>query len=144
WIVVDMLYKRIFKRTPAQNEIDEGYGYWLSAVQKGVNPPGFYSTQSMASSFVAQTEFRNLFMSQPPQMTAEKSVELAYAYFLRRPSDQAGRDYWIADFKGRAGDKMWYSQNDFINNLAPSFVISTEFMTNNPWYNAQPARNDYQ
>jgi hypothetical protein len=134
------LYKRILSRTTTQIEMDEGSGWWMGSLNV-TRSGGTSLTKELPQHFANSTEFKNLFFKQ--DLSAKDTVRLAYKFFLQREPEDLGLTFWINELVKKAGNKSVYTQKDFVNILAPHFVSSSEFISNNPWYNNSTAIYDY-
>jgi len=132
------LYSRVLNLTTAQALNDERAGYYIAKVD--VNRNGGISTKMMMIQFAAADEFGELFLTKNKSYTAKGMVRLAYKFFLQREPEQAGLDYWMKHLRSKAGNKPYYSQEEFVQHLARYFVEQPEFLNNNPWYNNSKSR----
>lgn len=76
------IYQAAFDRTPDHG----GLGYWIAMMDKGV------SLESVAASFVASSEFKLLYGSNPSSSTL---VNAFYQNVLNRAPDGDGFQYWL-------------------------------------------------
>lgn len=82
------LYQAAFDRTPDL----QGLGYWIRARESGV------SHNTVASSFIASTEFQNLYGK---TLSSTDFVTRLYANVLDRAPDAAGLNHWVSALESR-------------------------------------------
>ncbi|PXX39890.1 DUF4214 domain-containing protein, partial [Undibacterium pigrum] len=103
---ITRLYFGAFDRLPDR----EGLAYWMQAQKDGMN------LSKISSSFVASAEFQKTYGA----LDNTAFVDRVYQNVLHRPSDAAGKAYWL----GQLGNGL--SRGDML----AGFTESTEFKAN--------------